>query len=230
MTAAIASDDSGVEYYFACVAGGGHDSGWQDSSTYEDTGLTPETEYTYQAKARDKSPNQNETAWSNPTSATTDAAPEWTELTYDDFESGWGSYTDGGRDCKRYTGGTYAHQGTCAANIQDNSGTTSSFYYTNGVDVDTPDFTQIKVEFWFYAKNMVSGEDFWLQYYDGSTWRTVASYAMGSDFSNNVFYNKTVYIDEANYIFPTNMKVRFMCDASSNRDDVYIDEIRVSVK
>ncbi|HEB37043.1 MAG TPA: type IV pilin, partial [Thermoplasmatales archaeon] len=46
----------------------------------------------------------------------------WDTLTYDDFESGWGNYTDGGRDCHLYTGGDYAYQGNAAADIQDNSG------------------------------------------------------------------------------------------------------------
>lgn len=71
MVATTASDVSGVEYYFTCTAGGGHDSGWQNSPTYEDTGLTPETSYTYTVKARDKSNNQNETAVSTTESATT---------------------------------------------------------------------------------------------------------------------------------------------------------------
>jgi hypothetical protein len=71
MTATTASDVSGVEYYFTCTAGGGNDSGWQNSPTYEDTGLTPETSYTYTVKARDKSANQNETAVSTAESATT---------------------------------------------------------------------------------------------------------------------------------------------------------------
>jgi hypothetical protein len=70
MTATTAVDASGVEYYFACISGGGHDSGWQDSSTYIDTGLTAGVTYTYQVKARDKSLNQYETGWSNPASAT----------------------------------------------------------------------------------------------------------------------------------------------------------------
>ncbi|MHC4694527.1 MAG: alkaline phosphatase, partial [Planctomycetota bacterium] len=60
MVATTASDNSGVEYYFTCTAGDGHDSGWQDSPAYEDTGLTPDTSYTYTVKARDKSTNQNE--------------------------------------------------------------------------------------------------------------------------------------------------------------------------
>ncbi|MCK4761248.1 MAG: metallophosphoesterase family protein [Candidatus Aminicenantes bacterium] len=72
MTATTASDAAGVEYYFECTAGGGHDSSWQDGATYEDTGLLAETQYTYRVKARDKSPNQNETAYSSTASATTD--------------------------------------------------------------------------------------------------------------------------------------------------------------
>jgi hypothetical protein len=71
MVATTASDDSGVEYYFTCTAGGGHDSGWQGSPSYEDTGLSPETMYTYTVKARDKSTSQNETGPSDANSATT---------------------------------------------------------------------------------------------------------------------------------------------------------------
>ena len=49
-------------------------------------------------------------------------------LTFDDFEQGdFGNYTDGGGDCSLYSGGTYAHSGTYAINIQDNSGDASSF-------------------------------------------------------------------------------------------------------
>jgi hypothetical protein len=73
MTATTATDDSDVEYLFDCTAGGGHDSGWQDSTTYEDTNLSPSTQYSYRVMARDKSANQNETGWSGTESATTQA-------------------------------------------------------------------------------------------------------------------------------------------------------------
>ena len=73
MVATTASDPSGVQYYFDEISGnpGGDDSGWQDSPSYEDTGLVPGTVYTYRAKTRDKSPNQNAGSYSNPTNATT---------------------------------------------------------------------------------------------------------------------------------------------------------------
>ena len=72
MTAATANHVAGVEYYFDETTGnsGGDDSGWQDSSGYTDSGLDPNTTYTYRVKARDKSRN-NETAYSMSKSATT---------------------------------------------------------------------------------------------------------------------------------------------------------------
>jgi hypothetical protein len=73
MTATTATDPSGVEYYFEEISGnpGGGDSGWQDSPTYVDTGLEPDTDYSYVCKARDKSPNKNQTYDSIVQSATT---------------------------------------------------------------------------------------------------------------------------------------------------------------
>ncbi|MBI9033515.1 MAG: T9SS type A sorting domain-containing protein [Bacteroidales bacterium] len=150
------------------------------------------------------------------------------ELSFTDFESGWGIWTDGGGDCSLYTSGTYATQGNNAANIQDNSGVASSFYLTNGVDVHTAGYVQIDVEFEFIPVSMDGSEDFWVQYYNGSSWNTVATYVNGVDFVNGSSYATKVTILESQYTFPTDMKIRFMCDASGNKDDVYIDQIKIS--
>lgn len=73
MTAATASDVSGVEYFFEETSGapGGDDSGWQTSPVYTDIGLSPNTTYSYRVRARDRSPSRNETDWSSVQSATT---------------------------------------------------------------------------------------------------------------------------------------------------------------
>jgi autotransporter-associated beta strand protein len=73
MTATTASDANGVQYFFDETSGnpGGTDSGWQDSATYIDTGLNPNTQYTYTVQARDKSVNNNPNTASSPASATT---------------------------------------------------------------------------------------------------------------------------------------------------------------
>ena len=66
-----------VEYYFTNTVRG-TSSGWQDSRTWSETGLDYNTTYTYRVKARDKSPNQNEsTTWSslNVTTPTHDLDP-----------------------------------------------------------------------------------------------------------------------------------------------------------
>ncbi|MCF8366136.1 MAG: PKD domain-containing protein [Bacteroidales bacterium] len=164
--------------------------------------------------------------WSFTTEAVTSI---FDELSFTDFESGFSIWTDGGGDCALYTSGSYASEGNNAADIQDNSGVASSFYLTNGVDVHTPGYVQIDVEFDFYAVSMDGpAEDFWVQYFDGSVWHTVASYAQSTDFQNNVFYTAKINIFESDYNFPTGMKIRFMCDASGNVDDIYIDQIRIS--
>jgi hypothetical protein len=73
MVATTASDPSGVQYYFTCTAGNCNDSDWQDSRNYTDTSLLKPntTTYTYTAKARDKSYNQNTTDPTAETSAIT---------------------------------------------------------------------------------------------------------------------------------------------------------------
>jgi len=153
----------------------------------------------------------------------------WEILTYDDFEDGFGNYTDGGRDCILYTGEDYAHQGDNAANIQDNNWQYSSFYYPSGLDVHSSGYTSIKVDFWFYAREMENWEDFWVRYYDGSDWYKVADYDCGDEFENGQFYHENVWINESSYTFPTNMRIRFQCDASSDYDDIYIDQVYVNV-
>ncbi len=71
MKAQAATDISGVEYFFANITDSTHNSGWQDGTTYTDTGLANNTTYTYAVIARDKSLTGNETAWSEQASATT---------------------------------------------------------------------------------------------------------------------------------------------------------------
>jgi len=103
MVATLATDPSGVEYYFRETSGhaGATDSGWQDSNVYEDTGLAPSTTYTYQVRARDKSANQNETDPSDPASAPTDA--DTTAPTISSFSISPAAVTLGGSFLVVYT-------------------------------------------------------------------------------------------------------------------------------
>jgi hypothetical protein len=62
-----------VQYYFECTNHGEFSSAWQDSNTYTATGLTPNTTYSFRAKARDSAAPPNETGWSLTLSADTNA-------------------------------------------------------------------------------------------------------------------------------------------------------------
>jgi hypothetical protein len=155
----------------------------------------------------------------------------WNTLTFDSFEGAtfdWGNYSDGGWDCLEYTDSTYAHDGSNCVDIQDDDGDQSSFYHTSDIDIDTPGYECIKVDFWFYAVGMSSGHDFFLEYYDGSIWKIIETYIADTDFVNGQFYHEIVWINESSYTFPVDMKLKFRCYASTNNNDVYIDEIYVN--
>jgi PKD repeat protein len=148
---------------------------------------------------------------------------QWNVITYDDFEGGWGNFVDGGSDCRRSANDArYAHQGTYCARIRDNT-STSIFYHGSSHNVTA--YTDLEVEFWYYPRSMENNEDFWLQYYNGSSWQTVGSWAAGTDFSNGSFYHEVVSIPSGTYNYPTNAQIRFRCDASGNSDYIYIDEV-----
>lgn len=94
MSAATASDPSGVEYRFECTGGAGQSSGWQDDRFYEDTGLSEGQSCTYRVQARDKSQAANTTAFSQEISITVDVTPptpdpaEWQTLPYEYEQDG----------------------------------------------------------------------------------------------------------------------------------------------
>jgi endonuclease/exonuclease/phosphatase family metal-dependent hydrolase len=84
MMATSAADPSGVEYYFSNTnfPGGSHDSGWQSSPIYVDTGLTPATTYSYTVNARDRSANVNTSSTSAVLSVTTDPLAPLSSYTF----------------------------------------------------------------------------------------------------------------------------------------------------
>ncbi len=140
------------------------------------------------------------------------------------FESGWDGWIDGGSDAFRYSG-SRSFEGSYSIRIRDNSGTASSMTLSN---VNVSSYDTVEVEFYFYPHSMENGEDFWLRFFDGSSWTTVASYAAGTSFTNGSFYTATVSIDSNTYNFAANSGFRFQCDASGNQDHIYIDQVTIT--
>ncbi len=166
MVATTASDPSGVEYYFDCTTAGGHDSGWQAGTAYTDTGLTPNTTYTYQVKARDKSINLNETGWSTAESATTDPAGTGDLPWSDGFESG--NFTAGGWVTSGLVSviAQAAYTGLYGANFDAGGSWIEKTLSTSG-------FADIHVRYARRTKGLDSGEYLYVEWYDGSNWNTL---------------------------------------------------------
>lgn len=148
----------------------------------------------------------------------------YVSIDFNDFESSWGIWNDGGSDCRRSRNdGAYAWSGTRPVRIRDN--TSSSTTTTDNLNLSAYD--ELTVEFYFYARSMENNEDFWLQISTngGSSYTTVASYAAGSSFSNNGFYTDQVVIPGP---FTSTTRLRFRNDASGNSDWIYIDDVTIT--
>ena len=147
-----------------------------------------------------------------------------TIIDYENFESGWGIWNDGGSDARRSSKDVTYAIGTYCARIRDN--TSTSVITTDNLNLSSYD--SIKVSFTYYPRSMDnSNEDFWLQLSTdgGSSYTTVASWNQGDEFNNNVREYDSVTIIAS---FSSTTKLRFRCDASGNSDWIYLDEVEIT--
>jgi len=144
-------------------------------------------------------------------------------INFNNIESGWGIWTDGGTDAARVVDATNSYSPTRSLRIRDN--TTTSVISTTSQNFTS--YASLTVEFVFRGVSMDTGEDFWLQISTngGSTYTTVAGYVFNASLLNNTFYTGTVTIPGP---FTSNTRLRFRCDASDDDDKVFLDNIRIT--
>lgn len=215
------SDNVGVDGYNVYL--NGSSVGSTSSTSYSFSGLSANTTYSVAVEAYDAAGNTSGQGSINVT--TTSGGGSGSDvLVQSYFESGWDGWQDGGSDCFRYSG-SRSYEGNYSIRIRDNSGTGSAMTYSG---VDLTGYDQVEIEFYFYSYSMENGEDFWVRFYNGSSWQTVATYARGSSFENNGFYTATVTLSSADYNFASNAGFRFQNDASGNNDHIYIDQVTIT--
>ncbi len=147
----------------------------------------------------------------------------WEEITYDNFESGWGNFVDGGSYCDLYNNSAYAHDGNYSLRLGYSGGKS----YSQPIDIYTEGYSKLKIDFWFRTRGFDSSDDFFLEYWDGDSWLIIETYE-GTDYSNSTFYSSSVTITNSAYQFPYDARIRFHCSASSSSEYVYIDEVTIS--
>ncbi|GAB1308224.1 hypothetical protein KH5_09070 [Urechidicola sp. KH5] len=145
-----------------------------------------------------------------------------TTIDNENFNTGWGIWNDGGGDCFRVDGN--GPNGSWSINLQDNSGNASAMTSNN---IDISSYIAIDFTFDFRAVGMETGDDFWIRYFDGATWHTVAALSSGTDFNNDTNYTRTVSLNASSYVFSPNARFRIQCDAGTNNDDIYLDNIHI---
>ena len=145
-------------------------------------------------------------------------------IDFENFESGWGIWNDGGSDCRRSANdAAYAFSGNYCVRIRDN--TSTSVMTTDNLNLNG--FSEVTIDFTYIAASMETGEDFWLQASldGGASYQTLITWARGTDFQNNSREFETVIITGT---FTSSTRFRFRCDASVNNDRIFIDDVDIS--
>lgn len=197
--------------------------GTSTGTTYSFSGLSANTSYNVALEAFDAAAN---TSGQATTSVTTSDVGSCTNVTVNsnDFESGFGIWNDGGSDCRRSANDAQYSNGTYSIRLRDN--TSTSVMTTDNLDLSS--YEDITVAFSYLARSMDNAnEDFWLQISTngGSSYTTVEEWNQGDEFVNNVRENDAVSLAGP---FTSNTRLRFRCDASSNNDYVYIDDVVIT--
>ena len=159
--------------------------------------------------------------------AFTTAKAPWAQLLSDDFEVDFGNWLGGGADARRDS--NFAIGTQCFA-IQDNSGT-SEVELKDALDLTG--YSELKITFSYVVQSFENDEDFWVRFSDdgGASWSTIKAFVNEVDFvDDGTRYYPELVIGDENYNFTSNVKLMFECDASGNGDDVYIDDVVISVR
>lgn len=216
-----ASDNVGVTGYE--VFEDGISLGTVTGAAASVTGLLPNTGYVFSVRAFDAAGNNS--AFSNTVTATTTGSgggPGVIAGYY--FETGLEGWIDGGNDCARWLNASRAYEGEYSIRLRDDSNSSNAVSPV----LDLTGNTQVSIEFHTYARGMEVGEDFFVEFYNGSSYQVIGQYVRGADFNNNTFFTDTILLDSGSYNFNANNRIRFRNDASNNNDQIYFDQVIIS--
>jgi aqualysin 1 len=153
------------------------------------------------------------------------APPGFEVISSANFDAGLDGYIDGGVDAARVNSATFANSGTFSLRLRDNSGVDSSM---TSPTFDLTGSSQLRVEFSFIANGMEATENMFIEVDSGAGFVVVGDLISGTNFTNNVRQAISLDLTTANINFSSTVRVRFRCDASTDNDQVFVDDVVIS--
>jgi poly-gamma-glutamate capsule biosynthesis protein CapA/YwtB (metallophosphatase superfamily) len=151
-----------------------------------------------------------------------------TVLQYDNFEpETLGNYTLGSANDADLKSPGHPHcvAGSCIR-LQDDNGIDSSFFTTQPFDASGYD--RLEIDYWVKSRYGENGDEYYVKYFDGTTWHTVATFVYGVDFVHDDIQNRVVVVDGSQYTMSSEAKILFEAAGKDSSDDLYFDQIRVT--
>ena len=142
----------------------------------------------------------------------------------EDFESGWGIWNDGGSDCLKTLGdAAHANSGEYCVRLRDN--TSTSVVTTDNLDMSSYPYASISCSFKTLGFNPGHSIRFEYSTNGGSTWSVSKTWTYAADFLNNQRINDVVDIIAT---FTSTTQFRFACNAASNGDRIFLDDVIIN--
>ena len=144
---------------------------------------------------------------------------------FDNFESGFGNWNDGGGDCRRDNNGRI--NGNDTVELRDNSGNASSMT-SDPLDLTT--YNDVTIEFLYIVSSFEGSEDFFVEYDDGTGggFVVIGNYVRNVDFVNGIESSVTITLNSPIFNLSNNARFRIRADASGNGDFLFIDDVNIT--
>lgn len=214
------TDNVGVLHYNVYLDGGL--VGTTANTSYDLSNLSPLTLYGVSVNAQDAAGNISGDA---STSFTTleEQVGNPGEIAAYYFETGLEGWSDPGKDCQWQTSSN-SYEGLASVKLRD--GSDSSFSSSPALDLSGNG--QVTVEFHVYSSGMENGDEFLVEFFNGSSYEIIGQYAEGTDFSDGTFYNGLITLDSNTYNFTTNNAIQIRCNANAKNDNIWFDQVIIT--
>ncbi|CAL2087289.1 Fibronectin type-III domain-containing protein [Tenacibaculum sp. 190524A05c] len=140
------------------------------------------------------------------------------------FETDREGWSDPGSDCARINSPSRSYDGSFSMRLRDDTSTSN----TVSPVLDLSGNTEVTFEFFAFINSFETGEDFFVEFFNGTSYEVIGNYVVGVDYNNEEFFTDKITLSSNDFNFNANNRFRFRCDASGNADRVYFDQITIS--